>query len=151
MQSLEQIVRPFQSPAVLAKRRVVSTSIKIDVDEVIVEWGRSGDLPAPIKREVIDDEGFAFTVVKCDDNYQEKNRAFNVVRIENPDDPSQYVMVERINQIKFNKENENEQQVYNNESTSFVTLPAFDNTTYYASNYGQEQCHATYNLTYPTG
>lgn len=152
MQTLEQIIRPFQSPTTLPKRRLISTNTKIDDQTAEVEWGNAGDLPAPEKREE-DFSGIGFEVVKCDDNYNEKERKFNTVRIENPEDPTQYVMVERMNQIAFNKKNEpgNQMQMYNNSTTSFVTLPSLDNTTYWKSNHGDQKCKATYNFTYPAG
>lgn len=149
MQNLEQIIRPFQSPNTLPTRRLVSNSTKIPEQSAAVAWGSAGTLPAPEKRED-NTSGLNFEVVKCDDHYSETNRAYNVVRIENPDDASQYVMVERINKISFNKKSETELQMYNNSTTSFVPLPAFDNTTYYKSNYGQNKCQSHYTLSYPT-
>lgn len=152
MQTIEQIIRPFQSPATLPKRRIVSTNTKISVGVAEIEWGQAGELPAPEKREFDDEGGIAFTVLKCDDQFGEKERKFNVVRIENPVDPAQFVMVERINQIKFDKKNEpNNMTMYNNSTTSFVTLPALDNTLYWKSNHEQQKCQSTFNLTYPRG
>lgn len=148
MQTLEQIVRPFQNTDVLSKRRIISNSTKEDTDEVIIEWGRSGDAPAAseIERDA-EDGNFTFEVVHCDDKYDEKNRKFNTVRIENPDDPSQYVMVQRINQISFNKKSEaNNMTMYNNSTTSFVPVPIFDNNNYFANDPNENKCNSTFDL-----
>lgn len=147
MQSLEQIIRPFQSRDTLSNRRVVSKSTKIPTQEVIVEWGTAGDMPAADEIEKDEEGGISFNVVKCDDKFDEKNRKFKTVRIENPDDPSQYVMVERINQITFDKKSEGTNlTMYNNSTTSFVPMPLFDNNSYFADDDDKNKCNSAFNL-----
>lgn len=147
MQNLEQIIRPFQSKGVLSTRRIVSKSEKLETEEVIIEWGTAGDLPSASEIEKDEEGGINFNVVKCDDKFDEKNRKFTTVRIENPDDPSQYVMVERINQITFNKESEGKNMtMYNNSTTSFVPVPLYDNNTYFSNNDDNKKCNSAFNL-----
>ena len=148
MQSLEQIIRPFQTPDVISKRKIVSKSTKLPTDEVVIEWGRSGDAPTPTEIEKDEEEGVInFKVNDCDDKYNEKNRKFSTVRIENPDDPSQYVMVQRIEQIKFNKKSEGTNlTMYNNSTTAFVPMPMFDNNSYFADDDDTKECHSSFTL-----
>lgn len=149
MQTLEQIIRPFQSRDPSATRRVISNSTKIPDQEAGVEWGNPGDLPKADKVEKDEEGGMSFTVLTCDDNFDERNRKFKTIRIEQPDHPENYIMVDRINRIAFDKKSEsNNTTMYNNDATSFVTLPAFDNSVYYKSNYGDgsKKCASTYNL-----
>lgn len=149
MQNLEQIIRPFQSREILTTRRIISTSLKIPVQEAGVEWGAAGDMPSAVEVEKDEEGGMSFNVVDCDDKFDEKNRKFSTIRIEQPDHPENYVVVERINQITFNKKSEsNNMTMYNNEATTFVPLPAFDNSVYYQSNYGDDskKCNSAFNL-----
>lgn len=147
MQSLEQIIRPFQSRDILSNRRIVSKSTKIPTQEVIVEWGTAGEMPAATEIEKDEEGGINFQVVDCDDKYDEKDRKFNTIRIENPDDPSQYVMVERINQITFNKKSESQNMtMYNNSTTTFVPVPNFDNNTYFSNDDDNKQCNSAFIL-----
>jgi len=46
---LEQVVRPFQSRALFGERRIVSNSVKKDVQPAGVTWGAVGDLPVPVE------------------------------------------------------------------------------------------------------
>jgi sensor domain CHASE-containing protein len=151
MQSIEQIVRPFQSPAVISTRRIVSNSTKIPTDDVLVEFGAAGDMPAAEKVEdAQDDGGVNFQVVTCDDKYSEKDRRFKTVRIENPDNPENYVMVARINEIKFNKRSEGENMtMYNNSATTFVPVPMYDNNNWFKNDENKDKCAAAYSLKNP--
>lgn len=148
MQSLEQIIRPFQVTDILSKRRIVSNSTKIETDAAVVEWGRSGDAPAASEIEHNAETGdFAFEVVHCDDKFSEKDRKFKSIRIEQPDNPENYIMVERINRITFDKKSEaNNMTMYNNSSTSFVEMPMFDNNSYFADDPNGNKCNSEFSL-----
>jgi hypothetical protein len=148
MQNLEQIIRPFQITDVLSKRRIISNSTKLDTEEVIVEWGRSGDAPAASEVEHdAETGGIGFEVVHCDDKYSEKDRKFKTVRIEQPDNPENYIMVDRINQITFDKKSEaNNMTMYNNSTTSFVAMPMFDNNSYFADDPNGNKCNSSFEL-----
>lgn len=93
MSRLEGIIRPFQQPDRLTRRRIVATNTKLDVNPVSLTWGEAGNLPVP-------QTTVNFTVKKEKDHI-EISRETELVRIENPDDPSQYVMVERPKNITF--------------------------------------------------
>lgn len=93
MSGLEGIVRPFQQPDRLTRKRIVATNTKLDINPVSLTWGEAGNLPEP-------QVGVNFTLKK-----EKQHVAIEViskpVRIENPDDPTQYVMVSRPTSIKF--------------------------------------------------
>lgn len=93
MSGLEGIVRPFQQPDRLTRRRIVATNTKLDVNPVSLTWGEAGTLPEP-------QVGVGFSLKK-----EKQHVAIEVnykpVRVENPDDPSQYVMVNRPTSIRF--------------------------------------------------
>lgn len=148
MQNLEQIIRPFQNTDILPKRRIISNSTKISADEVIIEWGATGDVPAA--SEITHDPttgDIAFEVVHCDDKFDEKNRKFSTVKIEQPDHPENFVMVQRINQITFNKKSEaNNLTMYNNNATTFVPMPMYDNNNYFANNPDANKCNSSFDL-----
>jgi hypothetical protein len=148
MQNLEQIIRPFQTTDILSKRQIVSNSTKIPTDEVIIEWGNSGTDPTPseITRDATTGD-FVVEVVHCDDKFNEKDRKFNTIRIEQPDNPENYVMVDRIKQITFNKKSEtNNMTMYNNKTTSFVAMPMYDNNSYFANSPDDNKCHSSFAL-----
>lgn len=148
MQNLEQIVRPFQNPDVLSKRRIISNSTKEDAEEVVIEWGSPGDAPSASEIEHDAETGdFAFEVVHCDDKYDEKNRKFKTIRIEQPDNPENYIMVDRIHQITFNKKSEAENMtMYNNSTTSFVPMPMYDNNNWFANDDKNDKCNSSFDL-----
>lgn len=148
MQNLEQIIRPFQNTDVLSKRRIISNSTKDATAEVVIEWGTSGETPAA--SEIIHDPVTgdpAFEVVHCDDKFDEKNRKFDTVRIEQVDNPDNFVMVQRINQISFNKKSEaNNMTMYNNSATSFVPMPTYDNNNWFSNDPTNDKCNSSFEL-----
>lgn len=93
MSGLEGIIRPFQQPDRLTRRRIVATTTKVTVNPVSLTWGEAGTLPEP-------QVGVNFSLKK-----EKQHVAIEVnykqVRVENPDDPTQYVMVNRPTSIKF--------------------------------------------------
>ena len=67
-----------------------------------VEWpGRSGINWDGMSDNNTDEEDQNQEEQKCTKAYTEKSRKTTDVRVENPDDKSQYVIVERINEIEF--------------------------------------------------
>lgn len=62
----------------------------------LICWGTVGSLPSPIPLPTI-----GFNVVG--EEWKEWGRKSEDVRIENPDDPSQYIMDRRPTQVDFNK------------------------------------------------
>lgn len=148
MQNLEQIIRPFQNTDVLSRRRIISNSTKGATEEVVIEWGAPGDAPAAT--EITHDPatgGISFEVVHCDDKFSEKDRKFDTIRISQPDNPENYVDVQRINKITFNKKSEgNNMTMYNNSTTSFVAMPMYDDNNYFANTADGNKCNSSFSL-----
>lgn len=94
MTSLEFLIRPFQSKDVTPPKRIIGA--EKTVDPVAVSIGASGGTAFVFS---------AFSVIefKTEDSftYKEIDRKTHIKRIENPDDPSQFVEVERIDQISL--------------------------------------------------
>lgn len=61
----------------------------------LICWGTVGAMPSP---EPIGGTDFAVKEV-----WQEKSRKSEIVRVENPDDPNQYVMEDRPQEVRFTK------------------------------------------------
>lgn len=106
MNSLELLVRPFQARTVTPPKRV--TVGEKAVDPVNVSIGAEGGMALAFS---------AFTVIefKTEDSftYQETERRTSIKRITNPDDSSQYVDVERIEQVSLrNKINPDDRRIY---------------------------------------
>src|SRR5712691_5167083 len=94
MPSLEAIVRPFQTPTTIAdKAKPITTVAKSTPQKALLVWGSVGQSP--------DLESLNFNVTNSDRIYKEKSRKTTQVRIENPDDPNQYIITQRINSIQF--------------------------------------------------
>jgi hypothetical protein len=91
---LEGIIRPFQTPAGSPRIPIGVVVTKVP-DPTIIDWGDPGSLPSPISDVV------SVTLEK--DEMKETQRKERKIRIENPDDPSQYVMVKRPEQMSFDK------------------------------------------------
>lgn len=100
---IEQIVRPFTAAPVIATRRIVGAQIQIPSETAIVSWGEAGDLPEAQADDAPEDPQTGFTILECKDKLNEKSRKVTPTRVENPDDSSQYVMVDNINTITFDK------------------------------------------------
>lgn len=62
-------------------------------------WGSAGELPSPTPLPTVD-----FNVKYPDEFWNEKWRANELVRIENPDDPTQYIMDNRPKTVDFEKQ-----------------------------------------------
>jgi hypothetical protein len=86
--NLEQVVRPFAPPAILSTKRIVPAPTK-EASEATITWGSAGSIPQP---EKIPDTG---------SDYILKERTFEIVRVHNKDDPTQFVDVARPITITF--------------------------------------------------
>lgn len=100
MISLERVVRPYQKPTALAFGRVISRTVAPSADVAMIMWGDVGTLPTPTQEDVPDD-GAGFNVETCDVDYVEQSRETQPIRITNPGDSSQYVVVDRIKSMSF--------------------------------------------------
>jgi hypothetical protein len=106
MSSMEQIVRPFQSPFPLATRRIVVRDRGVVREDAIIQWGQAGSVPAAT--EETPEAGGGFKVEACcKDVNTETKRETEQVRVENPKDPSQFVIIERIKKIAFGLDRSN--------------------------------------------
>lgn len=93
---LEQLVRPFQRRDLAPRTRIV-VSVGTGTEPIIVEFGTAGSLPSGKQ------DSLEIKLEKEKESYKETNRKTRKVRIENPDDKDQYVMVERPEKMKFDK------------------------------------------------
>ncbi len=96
---LEQIVRPFADPNALATTRIVAKNLSPAFQRARLLWGATGQVPTPTEEQP--GAGLSFKCECCKDGYGENTRKTSMKRVENPDDPSQYVMVEAIDEIGF--------------------------------------------------
>ena len=101
--SLEKIVRPFQTGDVL-KPRFVPPSQPANAgsppEEAKLSWsgGTAGDY-------IQDPDPWLYNIDPAKNSWDEdpSMRVTELVRVENPDDPTQYVEIERIKQTEFQK------------------------------------------------
>ena len=106
MTSLELLIRPFQSKDVNPPKPIIGA--EKSVDPVAVSIGSSGGTALVFR-------AFAVIEFKTEDSftYREVERKTHIKRIENPDDPSQFVDVERIDQIALrHKLNPDDKRIY---------------------------------------
>ncbi len=105
MSYMEQLVRPFVAVPTIATRRIVAKNKAVTKGTAIIRWGSAGAMPTATQRTV-DSSGVNFSIECCKDTYSEHERNTDLVRVENPDDPTQFVMVRRIKDITFGKKSE---------------------------------------------
>ena len=106
MSSLELLIRPFQSRDVTPPKRIIGA--EKTVDPVNVSIGSPGGTAFVFR-------AFKVEEFKTEDSftYREIERKTHTKRIENPDDPSQFVEVERIDQVSLrHKLNPEDRRIY---------------------------------------
>lgn len=146
MAGLEGIIRPFQRPDTLARRRLVATNTKIDVTPAVISWGTSGTLASAHQVDEIDPGG-GFTIISCDDQYEEKSRLIDVRRIEQtlPDgtkNPDNYIDLERPYRVYFEKKELASQQ----RGVTQTWTTAFDTAVFQTMNNDSKKCQSTFTL-----
>jgi hypothetical protein len=111
MTSLERIVRPFQSKDVAPPSRVLDTTVAAP-DNVRITCGATG------YTRTFNASYSCTTTLYVDNGAREVNRQTTTKRITNPDDSSQYVDVEVIDQIDSSGVNGQKTSTYyiNNDS-----------------------------------
>lgn len=92
--SFELLVRPFQTVQISPNARVAYQSPDDELEDVIIEIGKSGQVLT--LNGSTSSSTTAFTETKT----KEIDRDTTERRVENPDDPSQYVMVEDTNKLR---------------------------------------------------
>lgn len=122
----ESLVRPFQKTTTSPTRRVVAQRTEVEVTEAGTTWGDAGTLPeateVPAGESPLD---ISFEVRKTK-RQDEVSRETERVKVTNPDDPSQYVVVERVKKISFKEKDPEAVAAYpqpGGTSTSTVVSP----------------------------
>lgn len=100
MIALERIVRPYQRPTGVNFGRIVSRTVAPSTDTAHATWGDVGTLPTPTQEDV-PDPGAGFTVEVCDTDYVEQSRVVQPIRVTNPGDDTQFVVVDRVKSMAF--------------------------------------------------
>jgi hypothetical protein len=93
-----EALRPFETPLVAPKTRIVGKPLKQPLEIATLTWGGAGTLPTAIQIPVIGGGGYKIDPTSMNN---ELWRITEPVKIENPDDPSQYVIVDRITKLAF--------------------------------------------------
>jgi hypothetical protein len=103
--SIESIVRPFSTPLVIATQRIEVLTTQVPPEVAIITWGAGGTVAQPSADQVTKrpDGGINFQVNDGSGNKKltEFVRKSTPVRVQNPDDPSQYIMVNVPTQVGF--------------------------------------------------
>jgi hypothetical protein len=97
---LEQFIRPFQSLPVAPTARLYSVAKAQPPQTSTLTWGAAGTLPVALLQIVAGGGGFKIDQKSMN---TEEWRITEPVRIENPDNSSDFVMVDPIKQIGFTK------------------------------------------------
>lgn len=147
MSNLESIVRPFQRPDSLARKRIVASNTKIDVQPAIISWGKSGTITAAHQIDQIDPTGAEFTVITCDDNFTEVGRKVDQIRVEQtlPDgtrNPDNYVDLDRPYQVTMKKESETEPA----KNTTQTWSTSISQSGFKTVGFNNKDCQSKYNF-----
>lgn len=104
---MEQIVRPFVDVLSFRAERRQPPVIE-DLPEAFIEWGGPSQFEFDNSFRNVANSGRSFRVNDDGDDpdpgtsWSEAGRTTSDVRVENPEDPEQYVIVQRIDSISFN-------------------------------------------------
>lgn len=129
---LEQLVRPFQSPFAVAQRRITVISVETSsLPDARLTWGTVGTLPAGAIED--DDKNLlvdGFKLETCDNTLAETSRRTKQIRVENPDDPSQFVIIQVPTSVSFtNGERKSIVGAIASETTAFSDISIKGSTT----------------------
>ena len=91
---LEYVVRPFSSPGALGSTLIPSNP-GLTVERAILKWGAQATMPAAKSSGV--------NVVCCNEGLNEQSRQTETVKISNPNDSSQFIMVKRAKSLSLKK------------------------------------------------
>lgn len=97
---LESLIRPFEIRPVTGTRRLVGKSKKQAAQTAQLTWGTAGTLPTAVVDTAPDDTTNPKTK-RQDQQNTETKRSVQKYRVENPDDPTQFVEVERVVDVDF--------------------------------------------------
>lgn len=94
--ALESVVRPFGKRSLYSDQRIATTPADPKGGTAHLCWGSVGTKPTPVP------QGTSVELNDCNEtNGELKGRDSESIRIENPDDTSQYIMVRRPKTIYF--------------------------------------------------
>lgn len=99
---LEEVSRPFSSPDPINRTVIVTQVARVPLAYATLTWGVAGPLPAPTTG--------GFKVLDCDDKYKQQSdtKWGPSIRIENPNDSSQYIMWQQVETTRFEHQNKND-------------------------------------------
>lgn len=146
MAGLESIVRPYQRPDTLARRRLIASNTKIDVTPAVISWGTGGTLASAHQIDEIPQDG-SFTVLTCDDQYEETKRLVDVRRIvqtlpNGTTNPDNFIDLERPYRVYFEKKELASQQ----RGITQTWTTAFDTAQFETTNNSDKKCQSTFTL-----
>lgn len=113
-----EVLRAFESPRVTATGRVIAVAAKQPLQLATISWGAAGAMPVAVAGVVAGSGGFKIDTSTLN---TEVYRITDPVRIENPDDSDQFVMVDRIKAIGFKKKKADEIQTSTVDKTTGTT------------------------------
>jgi len=93
-----EALRAFETPRVAPKTRIVGKPLKHPLQIATLTWGAAGTLPSAVEIPIVGGAGFKIDPTAMN---TELWRITEPVRIENPDDPTQYVIIDRVTSLAF--------------------------------------------------
>jgi hypothetical protein len=136
---MEAIVRPFQTFPTISTARIVISKVKVKVDPAHLCWGAVGDLPKAIEQSD-DFNGVNFRVEECDERLTETSRKTEHIRVEQAGKPQNFVIVERIREIDYNKTSKQQFSTAVQLDTANLQFPDFFAGTAFAANSERMSC-----------
>lgn len=144
-----EIVRPFERPNALATSRIVATNKKIPAAAATISWGKAGTLPGAQEIEAIDPAGLSFTVLTCDDEYEEipgtrRNVTKRITQIDDNGNPvpENYIDLARPTELYFWKQGDKAPNY--NKTTTWQTN--VDTASFSTMNDNNKKCRSNYKL-----
>lgn len=139
---LETAVRPFTAAPNLATRIIIARNTRVQVTQAELIFGAAGTLPTP----TVHAAGFGFKVENCNNTNTEKSRKQTPVKIQQKDNPDNWVMVQRIEQIVFSKKPDDVQNDFKQAFSSFAKSVADAINSPWAGVLTATDCNEKYNL-----
>jgi hypothetical protein len=99
---MEQIVRPFQLLDPTATIQVPVVRDQVTVQPAHLSWGAPGNLPTPVQQDSTFN-GINFRLEECGTQLMEDARGTEDIRVEQPGQPNNYVIVQRIRTVTFSR------------------------------------------------
>lgn len=110
---LETLVRPFETKSPLATKRITPVRAEVPTETAGGRWGKAGNLPVPVEVPPGEDPLTIGFEVKKSKEHDLVSRETEKVRVQNPDDPNQYVVIERLKSASFKDKKPDTLAAYN--------------------------------------